>query len=90
MQNNFYQSIIEIKKVPDIKNKQLEDVSWLSDPFGDARVYCTVFSLQGDRFSWRFLLKESSKLQALESGHRMFNYLRELYPGLTGLSRPPL
>lgn len=79
-----WHSFIKIIQVPDMKNKNQAETSWLCDPFGDERVYGSKFTLEEDYFSWKFFLKEESKKEALINGYRFLDYLRGIYPGLSG------
>ncbi len=80
----FYHAVIKITQVPNLKNKSEENISWLCDPFVDGHVYGTKFTIDDEYFSWKFFLKENSKAEALKSGYKFLDYLKEIYPGLSG------
>lgn len=81
----FYHAVIKITQVPNVKNKSKENVSWLCDPFIDGYVYGTKFTIDNEYFSWKFFIKEGSKGEALKSGYKFLDYLKEIYPGLSGV-----
>ena len=84
MKPEFYHSNIKINQVPNMKNKNEDDSSWLCNPFVDGRVYGTKFTIEEDYFSWKFFLKAESKEQAIQDGFHFLDYLKEVYPGLSG------
>ncbi len=84
MKPEFYLTIIKINQVPNMKNKNEDDSSWLCNPFVDGRVYGTKFTIDDNYFSWKFFLKAKSKEQAIQNGFQFLDYLKEGYPGLSG------
>ncbi len=76
--------MIKITQVPKIRSKIEDEASWLCDPFANSRVYGTKFTLKDRYFSWKFFLKEESKEDAFKNGYQFLDYLREIYPGLSG------
>ncbi len=84
MKPEFYHTIIKITQVPNMKNKYEDESSWLCNPFVDSRVYGTKFTIEDDYFSWKFFLKTQSKEQAIQNGFQFLDYLKEVYPGLSG------
>ena len=61
-----------------------KEISWLCNPFGDDRIYTTLFTLDNKHFSWKFYLIEETQDQALISAIFFLNYLKEISPGLVG------
>ena len=61
-----------------------KEISWLCNPFGDDRIYTTLFRLDNKHFSWKFYLIEETQDQALISAIFFLNYLKEIFPGLVG------
>ena len=67
-----------------MKNENEDESSWLCNPFVDGRVYGTKFTIEDDYFSWKFFLKVRSKEEAIQKGFHFLDYLKEVYPGLSG------
>ncbi|MFX1453064.1 MAG: hypothetical protein ACFFCM_19675, partial [Promethearchaeota archaeon] len=80
----FYIAEIEINQVPDMEENNFENISWLSDPFGDGRVYGAKYEIYEDMFKWKFFLNEQSEGEAFQTGQCFLAYLKEIYPGLNG------
>lgn len=88
MEGDLWQGIVNIAQVPGNEGTEENEISWLCNPFGDDTVYTTQFVLNleknDDRFSWNFFLTANKKDSAEAKALYFLNYLREIFPGLTG------
>ncbi len=80
----FYRAEIEINQVPDTEENNFTNISWLSNPFNDDRVYGVKYIINEERFKWIFFLNEPTEGVAFQSGQSFLSYLKEIYPGLNG------
>ena len=80
----FWHTTVEITQVPSTNEMNNEDFSWLSNPFGDSRVYGVKYFIDDENFSWQFFLRAESKKEANNDGICLLAYLMEIYPGLNG------
>ncbi|KKN08177.1 hypothetical protein LCGC14_1059330 [marine sediment metagenome] len=81
----FWKVIVEIIQIPNDLNEIFNNgTSWLSNPFGDHRVYGTKFSIGADGFSWKFYMNINTEEGARRMGYGLLSYLKELYSGLDG------
>jgi len=88
MEGDLWQGIVNIAQVPGNEGTEENEISWLCNPFGDDTVYTTQFVLDleknDDEFSWNFFLTANKKDSAEAKALYFLNYLREIFPGLTG------
>lgn len=88
MERDLWQGIVNIAQVPGNEETEENEISWLCNPFGDDTVYTTQFVLDleknDDQFSWNFFLTANKKDSAEAKALYFLNYLREIFPGLTG------
>ena len=88
MEHDLWQGIVNITQVPGNEGTEENEISWLCNPFGDDTVYTTQFVLDleknDDEFSWNFFLTANKKDSAEAKALYFLNYLREIFPGLTG------
>lgn len=88
MEPDLWQGIVNIAQVPGNEGTEENEISWLCNPFGDDTVYTTQFVLDleknDDQFSWNFFLAANKKDSAEAKALYFLNYLREIFPGLTG------
>ena len=89
MEPDCWHSVVSINQVPNMKEKNESETTWLCDPLNmyeekENKVYCTKFTLDKDYFSWKFYLKEETRKKAFESGYCFLDYMQELFPGLDG------
>ena len=88
MEPDLWQGIVNIAQVPGNEGTEENEISWLCNPFGDDTVYTTQFVLDleknDDQFSWNFFLTANKKDSAEAKALYFLNYLREIFPGLTG------
>ncbi len=88
MECDLWQGIVSITQVPGNEATEENEISWLCNPFGDDTVYTTQFVLDleknNDQFSWNFFLTANKKDSAEAKALYFLNYLRDLFPGLTG------
>ena len=88
---NFHVAEIEINQIPDMDENNLNNNSWLCDPFGDGRVYGVKFEMNEEKFKWKFFFNEQTEDEAFQTGQCFLAYLKEIYPGLNGtISLRPL
>ncbi|KKK47071.1 hypothetical protein LCGC14_3158880, partial [marine sediment metagenome] len=80
----FWQSILEITQIPNKDGNHNNNYSWLSNPFGDNRVYGVKYSISDENFTWEFFLRSESKEEAVIDGNSLLAYLMEIYPGING------
>ena len=80
----FWQSILEITQIPNKDGNHNNNYSWLSNPFGDNRVYGVKYSINDETFTWEFFLRSESKEEAFIDGNSLLAYLMEIYPGING------
>jgi len=81
----FWQGAVEIIQIPNNLNEIYRNgTSWMSNPFGDHRVYGTKFSIGADGFSWKFYMNSKTEDGAIRAGYSLLSYLKELYSGLDG------
>ena len=84
MKSEFWQGVIDITQVPRINHDIQNEISWLYNPFGDDTMYMTQFRLESEHFSWKFVLKEDTKEEALTSAYHLLSNLRERFSGIDG------
>ncbi len=84
MEPEFYHASIKIMQVPNMGSNNEGEPSWLCNPFADSRVYGMKFTIERDHFSWKFFFKDDSKREAIKNGFGFLDYLKEIYPGLSG------
>jgi len=80
----YWQGIVKITQIPNKKNLSENDQSWLCNPFSNDCVYGTKITVDKEYFSWKFFIKESSQKEAYTNSICLHDYLKEIYPGLSG------
>ena len=79
----FWQTRIKIKKIPNRLANNNNDESWLYNFFSDLTTYGTEITL-GNSFTWEFFLKADSEFTAIKRGNLILMSLKSKFKGLVG------